>query len=66
MPKNINELPYNEARRIADASKEGEKCGFLRGDLMRENPWPEPEGVKVVAAIVYLCRNNNIDKKHHV
>ena len=59
LPKNINELPYNEARRIADASKEGEKCGFLRGDLMRENPWPEPEGVKVVAESILWCKLRN-------
>ena len=49
LPQNINILPYEKAKKIAKKGKTGEKVGFFRGDLMRANPWPEPDGVKVVS-----------------
>ena len=55
LPQNINELPYNEAKRIAYAAKEGEKTALLRADLMREFPWPEPDGVKCVTEDIIWC-----------
>lgn len=49
LPLNINDIPYSKATAIVNKAKQGEKVGFYRADLMRSNPWPEPEGVKVVA-----------------
>lgn len=52
LPEGINQWSYNKAKEAAIATKKGEKTAILRGDLMRSNPWPEPEGVKLVAESV--------------
>lgn len=49
IPEGINELPYPEAIQIARAASEGEKVAIMKGDIMRDNPWPEPEGVTFVS-----------------
>lgn len=46
-PEGINDLPWKEARKVA-AGIRGELFGMLNGQLMRDNPWPEPEGVTFV------------------
>ena len=55
LPSNINALPYSTAKEIVNKAKEGEKVGFFKADLMRANPWPEPQGVKVVGEDVIWC-----------
>ncbi len=58
LPKDINQLPFNEARKFSQAVELGEKIGNLRGDLMRSHPWPEPENVTFVSEAVnwlYFC-----------
>lgn len=47
-PDNMNRLPYPEQRRIRVSHQRGEQTALLRADLMRANPWPEPEGVNFV------------------
>lgn len=49
LPQDINYLPFEKARDIAQLAEKGEKVGFLRGDIMRSHPWPEPQGVKFVS-----------------
>lgn len=49
LPQDINKLPYDRANYIARKGKRGEKVGFYNASLMRDNPWPEPKGVKVVS-----------------
>ena len=47
-PDDINQRPYPEQQRIRISHQRGEQTALLRGDLMRKNLWPEPEGVKFV------------------
>ena len=49
VPEGINNLPFNQAKAIASSVDKGEKLGMLRGDIMRANLWPEPEGVTFVS-----------------
>lgn len=49
LPVGINELPFDQAKKMARLVEDGEKLGMLRGDIMRNNLWPEPEGVTFVA-----------------
>lgn len=46
-PDNINDLSFENARKAAKQCK-GEHFGFWRADIMKKNPWPEPEGIKFV------------------
>lgn len=46
-PDNINKLPYEEALRICDAMKV-DNMGFDVTNILKENLWPEPEGITFV------------------
>ncbi len=48
LPADINNRKYSEALSIAQEAKHGEKTAIYRADIMRDNLWPEPEGVKFV------------------
>lgn len=48
LPSDINKLSWAEAKAANISATEGERYGMLRGDLMRENLLPEPEGVTFV------------------
>ena len=47
-PEGINELIRKEAYLISRKSK-GEHFGFWRSDIMKDNPWPEPDGITFVS-----------------
>lgn len=58
LPQGINQLPYQEATKLSKAVEAGEKIGNIRGDLLRNRLWPEPENVTFVTEDVnwlYFC-----------
>ena len=46
-PENINDVSVGEARRLLQKII-GEGTGLMRMDIMKQYPWPEPEGVTFV------------------
>lgn len=56
LPEGINHMPYEMAMKAALSAKQGEQTAILRGDIMRANLWPEPEGVTFVSeGIMWLA-----------
>ncbi len=53
-PDNLNSLPYDQRIKIYESIK-GEHIGVRRGDIMRANPWPEPDGITFVTENVLWC-----------
>ena len=46
-PSNINSLPWKKAYKASNKIS-GEHFGFWRRDTLKDNPWPEPEGITLV------------------
>lgn len=46
-PNDINSLPWKKAYKVSNKIS-GEHFGFWRCDTLKENPWPEPEGITLV------------------
>ena len=59
-PDNINELPFEEAMSLCDATG-GEHIGFDVAKIRRENLWPEPEGITFVGEDILWKR---LEKKY--
>ncbi len=47
-PENINSLPWKKAYKI-NAEIGGEHWALLKTDIMKAHPWPEVEGLKIIA-----------------
>ena len=46
-PSDINLLSWKKAYKASNKIS-GEHFGFWRGDTLKDNPWPEPEGITLV------------------
>ena len=46
-PNGINSLPWKKAYKVSNRIS-GEHFGFWRRDTLKDNPWPEPEGITLV------------------
>jgi len=46
-PVNINKMPWKKAVRLCDSTK-GEHVSIMKTCILKDNPWPEPEGVTFV------------------
>ena len=46
-PNNINSLPWKKTYKVSNKIS-GEHFGFWRRDTLKDNPWPEPEGITLV------------------
>lgn len=46
-PSDINSLPWKKAYKASNKIS-GEHFGFWRCDILKDNPWPEPEGITLV------------------
>lgn len=66
LPEGINLLPFAKARVCAKAVEDGEKIGMLRADLLRDNPWPEPEGVRFVSEDIIWMQLRSVYKTWYI
>ena len=72
-PSNINELKWKDSLKLLRNTK-GEKVGFYKTSIMKDNPWPEPNGITfVMEGILWIklqkkyrtwCFNEPILKAH--
>ena len=58
-PGYINNLPYDKVKKIRKQCTNGHQQAIWRADIMKANPWPEPEGVTFVTESVVWKQISN-------
>lgn len=65
-PERINQWTTKEEWKCLRAQSPGEHASMVRTDIMKANPWPEPEGVKFVAESLIWRRLDNKYVEWHI